>query len=86
MNMLYYPIEELTGGAWLSGIRVLKRLVKSYNECNAYSLFPVLFRYRMESVLEGRLRGPLSKDCGRKGVCQVVMPFMDWAIHMIQWE
>lgn len=76
-----YIIEPASGGAWLSSTRVLICLVKSLNECNPIIYFIILFIRKSIRCLD------LLPACGwmKVGLGQVVMPFMDWAIHMIQW-
>ena len=46
-------IIKKTGAAWLSAVRVVKCLVKSYNGRNPFEIFHLLFRNAHEKWEEG---------------------------------
>lgn len=69
-----------TGAAWLSSARVVRCLVKSYNERNP--LFLLLFiLLKIKALLKYCQR----EVGGRWGRRQVLMALMGRASHVIQW-
>ena len=63
--------------AWLSSARVVRCWVKSRNERNPCPMLP---------ALGWGLMGDCRRQAGgRWGRRQVIMPFMPWAAHVLQW-
>ena len=66
-----------TGAAWLSSARAVRCQVKSFNERNPYVELP--------TGKAGNSRRAAAKAGGRRGRRQVIMAFMTWATHVLQW-
>ena len=66
-----------TGAAWLSSARAVRCQVKSFNERNPYVELP--------AGNAGDSRRTAAQAGGRRGRRQVIMAFMAWATHVLQW-
>ena len=67
----------ITGAAWLSSARAVRCPVKSFNERNPYDLLP--------ADKAGNAGRTAAQAGGRWGRRQVIMAFMSWATHVLQW-
>ena len=66
-----------TGAAWLSSARAVRCQVKSFNERNPYVELP--------AGKAGNSRRTAAQAGGGRGRRQVIMAFMTWATHVLQW-